>query len=176
MARKDFDNLMKLHEGAVVFTGVTLASLELDFEIPRGFIIKIWKAVLKLESIGQDIETVSADKLIQFRVALYRDPDDVNGIGSITNETQHDLIMDLEAEVILVAGTAGDAGLVLKYEPEVLEIPEHVDLISARNLRLNVRAAGTDGADATETVGISHIWYTMEEVKDADILELLDIL
>ena len=176
MVRKDFDNLMKLHEGAVVFTGVTLASLELDFEIPRGFIIKIWKAILKLESVTQDIEGVSADKLIQFRVALYRDPDDINGIGSITNETQHDLIMDLEAELFIVAGTAGDPGYIFKYKPEVLVVPEHVDLISARNLRLNVRATGTDGADATETVAISHIWYTLEEVKDADILQLLDIL
>lgn len=176
MGKKDFDNIMKLHEGAVVFTADTIGSLELDLELPRGFIAKIWKMMLIVELINEDLEGISVDKIITYKVCLIRDPDDSTSVSIPTNEVQHDVIMDHQVDVALIAGVAGDSGLAVSINRKEIDIPEHVDLITARNMRLNVVATGSDKADATEAVGTSQIYYTLEEVKDADILELLDIL
>ena len=41
MGKKDFDNLLKSIQGSFTYLGATIASLEVDFELPRGFIAKI---------------------------------------------------------------------------------------------------------------------------------------
>ena len=172
-----FDNLLKVIEGVVVLTGTTTVSLEIDFELPRGYVAKIHDVILRVERINEDFEGISVDKLARISFALLRDPDDSTTVSIPTNQTQHDVIMDHEVEVLIVAGTAGDPGIwVSKLSREKTFAREGADLITARNMRLNAIGGGTDGADLTESLAVCHIEYTEEKVDEDDIIDVLDIL
>lgn len=176
MGKKDFDNIQKIINGGVVFTGTATASLEIDFELPRGYIAKIFRIEVKIFGWGDDIRTVSADKNYTMEWALLRDPDDTTTTGLTGNVVEHDVVFSAIDDVLMIAGTAGDGGIWTTIETHILEIPEHIDLFTARNMRLNVVAGDDDAADVTEAGVGCNIFYTLEPVDDADILNLLDIL
>lgn len=178
MGNKLFDNLLKIIQGASVFTGTTLVSLEIDFELPRGFVAKIRYVELRVDRMHEDHEANETDNLIRYRVALIKDPDDITTISLQSNRVQHDVLMDLEASQYITLTASGN-NLAVGEENNFKQIyfdQEGVDVITARNMRLNIDAEGTDGADATEAFGICIIHYTLEKVSDNDILNLLDIL
>lgn len=176
MVKKDFDNLFKVLNAGLVFTGATLASVEVDFELPRGYIAKIWRIELGISNFGDDFNAISIDKNAVWNLVLIRDPDDIVTTSFTSNQTQHDVVANFIVDVLIVAGTAGDPGYVVSETKYAMDIPEHVDLITARNMRFTVQGGDDDAADLTETVGGCNIYYTLEKVNDADILELLDIL
>lgn len=176
MGRKDFDDLLQVLEGAIVMTASTIVSLEMDFEIPRGYIIKIHQAILKVERLAEDFETISADKLARIAICLLLDPDDVSTTTMSSNAVDHDVLMDLDIDAMLVAGTAGDVVSTLQATNEKLIDFGKMDVVSARNMRLNARASGTDAGDITETFAVAQVYYTLERVTDIDVLNLLDIL
>lgn len=177
MANILLDNLLKVFRGRTTITGNTLVSTELDFDIPRGFVIRIHEVILEIKSIIEDFEGISVDKLATIRAALIRDPDDVTSILIPDETVDHDVLVDLEGEVLIVAGVAGDTvGLFRNMRISINFSAEGVDVITARNLRMNVQAVGTDAADVTEASINATIHYTLEKITDADILALLDIL
>ncbi len=178
MGNKLFDNIMKIIQAAVVFTGATLVSLEVDLELPRGFVARIHQVELRFDRLGEDFETVSADQLARLRMALILDPDDTNAISHTSNRVDHDILADLEITLMQVGGSAGDPGWLLpeNMSKQIIFSGQGVDVITARNMRLNAQAEGGVAANITESFGIAIIYYTLEEVKDADILQLLDIL
>lgn len=174
---KLFDDILQVLEGAFVFTGATTVSLEMDFEIPRGYVVKIHKVTLEVQRIAEDIETISADKLIRYLIALLKDPDDATTVSMSSNNVEHDVLIDHEVEVLIVAGTAGDTtSYVSKSRLEMDFSHLGLDVITARNMRLNGDVEGTDAADGTEAFGIAHVYYTLEKVTDEIILNLLNIL
>ena len=175
MANKLFDNLMKVIEAVVVLAAGGVVSLEIDFELPRGFVAKIRHIMMRVERIEEDFEGISADKVARISFAVIRDPDDTNTTSVPTNETSHDVIMDHEVGILIVAGTAGDVVFYVSDVRREREFGEG-DVITARNMRLNVVGGGTDVADLTESLAVAHIEYTLEEVSDNDILAILDIL
>ncbi len=177
MVSKDFDNLLKSIQGASLYVGTTIVSLEIDFDIPKGFIVKIHEVRLFVTLIQEDIEGVAIDKDIRYSLAIILDPDDTTTIGHTSNRIQHDVLLDHIVEVHQVAGSAGDGGTVISARSERKRfVDSGADKISARNMRFNIRGEGTDAADATEAIGIVTVDYTLEEVKDQDILQILDIL
>jgi len=178
MAKVDFDNLMQVIEVAAVFTAGTLVSTEVDLELPRGFVAKIHSILLRVDRIAEDIEGISVDKLIRYLLAIINDPDDQTQTTLGSNIVDHDLLLDLEVEVILTAGTAGDTvALIIPSDArrEKSFSDNGLDTIAARNLRLNIDVEGTDLADATEAFGVVQISYTLEKVTDQDILAVLQI-
>lgn len=178
MARKDFDNLYKVIEVAVVYTGNSLVSIEVDFDIPSDHIVKIFRIELRLEEFpSEDFEGISVDKLAQLSMVLIKDPDDTATQTFTSNRVQHDVIADFEVDILIIGGTAGDPGIIIFPQNNyVKEIPEHIDLITARNMRFNAIAEGTDAADITETLAVCQIEYTLEKVSDDLLINILDIL
>ena len=176
MGKRDFDNLSKVIEGAVVLTGTTIVSLEIDLELPRGFIAKFYRIELRVAEFADDWRTISVDKNARINMAIVRDPDDTKTTTMQSNVVQHDVLADFEWEILIVAGTAGDPGIIMTAQKYVYDIPEHIDVISFRNLRFNAVADDDNAADITEAVALVQLFYTLEKVRDDDILELLDIL
>ena len=177
MAKILLDNLLKVFRGRTTITGNTLISTELDFDIPRGYVIKVHEMILEVKSIIEDFEGISVDKIATIRAAVVKDPDDVTSIVVPDETVDHDVILDVEGEVLIVAGTAGDTiALFRNMRIQVNFSAEGVDVITARNMRMNVQAVGTDAADITEASINSTTHYTLEKITDADILALLDIL
>lgn len=172
-----FDNIMKKLKGAITLTGTTLVSLEIDFELPRGFIAKIHNAIIKFTAVVEDIEGLGANKLIRARAVLVKDPDDSASIVIPNNRVDHDVLMETEMEIVVVAGTAGDTVFSMTNTDRQENFSaEGLDVFTARNMRLNCQGLGTDGADLTETLGNAVMGYTLEQISDDQIINLLDIL
>ena len=172
-----FDNVMKVFRIRSLFTGATLVSTEIDLDIPRGFIVKIHDAKLEVINIGEDFETISVDKYARYKMALVKDPDDITTIEIPSGVVDHDVIMDHEVDVLLTGGTAGDTlGHIGNTKQEQNFSGEGLDVFTARNMRMNLDVEGTDAADGTEAAGQITLNYTLEEIKDADIINILDIL
>jgi len=171
-----FDNLLRVLEGAVVFTGATAVSLEMDFDLPRGYVAKIHKVILKVQRIAEDIETISVDKLIRYILALLKDPDDTVTTTMTSNRVKHDVLIDHEVEVVIAAGTAGDTTFWVSQTIITIDFAAMgIDVIIARNMRLNADVEGTDAADGTEAFAVAHVYYTLEEITDDMILDILEI-
>lgn len=177
MGRINFDNIMKVFKSQTVFNGTTVASTELDLDIPRGMIVKIHDAEIQFDQVFEDFEGISVDKLAHLSAALIKDPDDSTTSLIPNNRVDHDVIMDLFGSVIIVAGTAGDVqSHYHNLRKERNFSAEGLDVFTARNMRLNVDGSGTDGGDLTESIARTTLNYTLEEITDKLIIALLDIL
>ena len=178
MATKMFDKILKILRVAAAYTAGTIVSTELDFDIPRGFLVKIHDVTLENHDIHEDLEGISADKAFQLACALIKDPDDTTTVAFVNNRVDHDVLMVLTTDVLIVANAA-DTSLSMYVGRTLNErnfTQEGLDVFTARNMRLNMDAFGTDLADATESIAEVLIHYTLEKISDEDIINLLDIL
>lgn len=177
MAKLLLDNLMKVFALRIQVTGSTLISGELDLDIPRGYVIRIHDATIEVLDLHEDFQAVSADKIASIDTCLIKDPDDITSISIPTGRVDHDVLMSHRNEVLIVAGTAGDTIADFGRKKTSRNFSsEGLDVITARNLRLNCQGSGTDSADLTESRVECIIHYTLEKITDADILALLDII
>lgn len=178
MGKLNFDNIMKTLMVQAVFTGVTLVSVEADFDIPRGFIVKVHNLISKIVSLPEDFEGISADKIAQLKVALIKDPDDITTVDYTSNQVDHDVLLVHTCDILIVANAADTSlsAVFLNTRREENFAAEGLDVFTARNMRLNVDAFGTDAADITESVAQMIIRYTLEKITDDLIIDLLDIL
>ena len=172
-----FDNLLKVLRARSVYTGTTLVSLEVDFELPRGFIAKIAFIVMSITNYEEDIEADSVDRSVRAKMALMRDPDDITTVEIPVNNVSHDVIMDFTFGFEQTSGTAGDP---LRYWSETVRVlhfdQEGLDVITARNMRFNIDGFGVGAAILTESLATCDIYYTLEKITSSEILNLLDIL
>jgi len=172
---KDFDDVLLVLKGEITFTGTTIASLEIDFELPRGMIAKIKLVEMKVRRISLDFLGISVDKEAQYSMALVKDPDDNTSTEITSNRVDHDVLMEHEVDIHLVAGTAGDTiGNIPSNTSKIIDFSQ-ADVFVARNMRLNGDGLGSDGPDLTEAQGSALIYYTLEEVKNKDIIQILGI-
>jgi len=104
---------------------------------------------------------------------LIRDPDDITTQAIPLNSVQHDVVAGFSPG--LVQNPTGPMVFFTEMNKSI-RIPEHIDLITARNMRFNSNGLGPDVAILTESKSQCDVYYTLEKVTDADILELLDIL
>lgn len=169
MVKRDFDNLSKNLRGAVTGSGTDNQSVEMDFEIPRGMIIKIKKVEFQIRWAASVL--TGADSFQDVDFALLRDPDDTLQTSIPDGEVQHDIICDgnyMHEEEITTEGLTN-----LSRSVSILkEFDQEEDVVSARNLRLNM-----DQGEASPDFKVSCVvYYTLERVSDIDIINLLDIL
>jgi len=177
MVNRDFDNLLKLFKGNISLNAGSIASIELDLEIPRGFIVKIKKIILQFMNWSEDYEGLAqGETTFAAQGALLRDPDDATTIQIPAGTVQHDVIAEAQLVGYIHSVTNENLGPFLSGVMKIIDFNDEDDMITARNLRLNVIGQGNDSAVLTETVFQAEIYYTLEEVTDTDILNLLDIL
>ena len=177
MGKKDFDNLVKIFKQGVTLAAGGTISTELDFDIPRGFIVKILDITLQFMSWNEDLEGIVAGEYIwAAQGALIRDPDDTTTIQIPAGSVQHDVLMETQMVGYYNSTVAEISGPFITGVHKTQHYNEEDDVISARNLRLNVVGQGNDVAILTETALQAEVRYRYEEVKDADLLNILDIL
>lgn len=173
----NIDHIMRVLAASLTLTGTTAVSVELDFDIPRGFVVKIHQTEISVKNVVEDFEGISVDKIGRIRAAIVRDPDDAVTVAIPNNSVSHDVLDAHNVDVIITAGTAGDTAFYIgppikrnQYGPTGLTV------ITARNIRLNADAFGTDAADFTESEVEAIVIYELIRVTDTDILNLLDII
>lgn len=178
MAKLSLDKLLKVFRTVNTLNATTIVSSELDFDIPRGYVIKLHKVIIEIRNLEEDFETISVDKLARIVGALIRDPDDSTGLSVPVDKVDHDTLLDFAVAFVMAAGTAGDT-LAIVMGIQRIEFnfaQEGLDVISARNLRFNVIGQGTDAADLTESQVNCTIHYELVRITDTQTLELLNIL
>lgn len=163
MVKSDFDNIPKIVKGELTTNGTAVISVELDLNLPRGYIFKIFKIVFQIAEIaGQG----AGDNTLE--IAVVRDPDDVTTTSVPNLEIVHDVLADY-------FGVLNDTNAIFEL-PQMVQIdfPEKIDVITARNLRANckLRSATPFTGSKCDVV----VYGTYEKVTEALILDLLDIL
>lgn len=176
MAKKLFDNVMKVFKARSVINTSTIVSLEIDLDLPRGYIAKIHDVEIGTERIGEDFEADNPDKLATIQAALIKDPDDTTSIEIPEERTDHDVLIDYVNEVLIAAGAANSTSNLTNLIKNYNFSAEGLDVFSARNMRLNCVGVGTSVADLTEALVYCTLHYTLELISDDDIINLLDIL
>lgn len=166
MVRKDTDNLVRLHhDDSQIINSSAIVSVEQDFELPRGYVAKIRKVIFRAWHNAARSQVGSAGLLW----CLLRDPDDSTTIRAPENEVGHDVIAQHQGSYFYATNNLMFNNAYAEYTFDELE-----DIITARNLRLNVQMTV---AIATDDVRLStDIYYTLEKVTDSELLDLLDIL
>jgi hypothetical protein len=156
---KNFDNILKVikssHTAFAVGSGTVTE--ELDLELPRGFIAKIHEV--------KWISNIAPGVIVNVQAALVNDPDDTTTVTIPETQTQHDVICDYYEQ-----GT----GTVTGYKNEAnqgLRVPEALDVITARNLRVNALNSGSGNMNL-----VCEVFYTLEAVTSDVLMNLLDIL
>lgn len=174
---KMFDNIMKTLRGNSTFTTSTLVSLEIDFELPRGFLAKIHNVKQHFKNVQADMLGIDIDSEWGMRSALMRDPDDITTIVEPNNSVEHDVITSHECGMHFnPVATVGSAVIVGKLMKQDNFAAEGLDVFTARNMRWNINGIGAQVASLTEALGEVLIRYTLEKITNSDIINLLDIL
>jgi len=172
MGKDLFDNLMKILKVENTAAGTTIVSLEVDFELPRGFIAKIHKLIFSSRAY---INSFTVGDAVRHSIALVRDPDDITTVLIPNNSVQHDVIADYIHETLVLEITAvGEIFLAGNGFNKIIDFTNlGLDVITARNMRFNSVATTTGGNGTIFGVAIH---YTLEKISNEDILNLLDIL
>lgn len=164
-----FDNIMQVISVSNEVTGTTIISTEIDLELPRGYVAKIHKIRVQFQDCIAKMVNAEIDEI---QYALLLDPDDATTVAMPHETVEHDVILSGQFQYSVV--TASHGGLFNKFEEQWdFSHLEGLDILSARNMRFNISATEefVDGAEVE-----CQMWYTLEVIKDTQIMELLDIL
>lgn len=170
MGSKLFDNIMQVIKSRNTIASTTIVSNEIDFELPRGFVAKIHKVVVQVNDVWDKLTSTES---IRIEFALLLDPDDALTTQMPFNQVEHDVVLDGEYNTQNHGATAFGDGTREAFRQYDFSHLEGMDIISARNMRFNIVNV-TDEVDGAFVECV--IWYTLEEIKDTQIMELLDIL
>lgn len=162
-----FDNIMQVIAQEGTIAGTTVASAEIDLELPRGYVAKIHKVIVQMNGWDAVLGAAENDR---FDWALLLDPDDTETITMPTNSVEHDVLVSGQFGNLTITNLGMVPETEMQYDFSQLE---GLDILTARNMRWNIVAGGTDLNGAKLKV---LIYYTLEVVKDSEIMELLDIL
>ena len=143
-----------------------------DFQIPRGYAVRIRKILCELQ-----VNTEQADQE-QFRVlsAFVLDPDDETSTQIPTFTIDHDVCADFAFEFWRIEEDTTPNGISgMTFKRFEIEFPEELDVISIRNARVNMIAAGlaTGGSDQPQVR--TTIYFTYEKVSSSLYEKLLGI-
>lgn len=166
MSKFNFDDLVKVHKVTHTPTASGIATVEMDLELPRGYIAKIHRVEIKLQLLSGLTAGVSEQ---EFEAALIRDPDDITTVQIPENTVQHDVVCDHK---FTGQHEATDDTNGYSEDIYIYEVIEKKDVITARNMRFNINQGSTDpdwGCSCT-------MFYTLEKVTAEVMLALLDIL
>ena len=162
-----FDNIMQVIHVRNIINGTTTVSTEIDLELPRGYVAKIRKIKMEVDDAGEKWGTGDT---CGFSAALLLDPDDAVTNQFPDNEVEHDVIAEHNYDLV----SSSTEFLMRGHEnPQWIYFEDKEDVITARNMRWNTVATTVSYNDALHE---ATIYYTLEKIKDAQIMELLDIL
>lgn len=170
--QKHFDQLMKVYKAQLTLNSTATISVEVDLELPRGYVAKIKIVEFQIRLVG--VLQTSANIFTEFwTVALVKDPDDDTTVAIPIAEVQHDVIADFIANYAGILDTTNHNGAFIAdpFRKIIYFNENEFDIITARNMRFN----GTESADL-DAVVFCTIYYTLEAIKKQETLELLDIL
>ena len=168
MARsKLFDNILQVIHVRNTINGTTTVSTEIDLELPRGYVAKIRKIKFQVDNAE---EKWAATEIAAFTAALLLDPDDATTTQMPNNEVEHDVLAEHNCGIVSGAANAPES---FNMNAEWIYFEDTEDVITARNMRFNSIASTASFDDAFHEV---YVYYTLEQVKDTEIMELLDIL
>lgn len=173
-----FDNIAKLVHSTIVPT-VAGTSEQIDLDVPRGFVAKIkhiehW---MKVTSLNPQNGVV----LYEFIINLLNDPDDTTSftLGSEL-DPDTDVIDTFDGTVFALEVGAGITADRLNYYGDQLQFYRqlnfetmNLDVFAARPLRHNAIVSSVTGLSLESHYTIR---YSLEEITDKQVLELLDIL
>ncbi len=162
-----FDNIMQVISVNNIISGTDVISSEIDLELPRGFVAKVHKVVIQCANWDGLLGAAENDRL---SFALLLDPDDAVTVEVPDNTVEHDVVVSDTMNLLSITTYGLFSGDKWQYDFSHLE---GMDILSARNMRFNSTAAGVDINGA---ILKCLVYYTLEVIKDAQIMELLDIL
>jgi hypothetical protein len=160
------DNIVKVIRGRITHSDADPDTLELDLELPRGYVAKIKEVIFEHIQPGDNLALADSYAL---NLALIRDPDDAATVLVPANEVQHDVIFSTTMWVSVIATESALASRVRRSK----RFDQEEDSFTARNLRFNT---DSDGVDSNVSYSDCYVYYTLETVTTGEILELLDIL
>lgn len=162
-----FDNIMQVIAADNTVNGTTVVSSEIDLELPRGYVAKIHKVVVQVTGWDAVLGAAENDR---FRYCLLLDPDDNTTVEMPVDTVEHDALVAGYFSFLTITNLG--IGPMDQHQFDFSNL-DGLDILSARNLRFNIAAGGTDLNNAVVKV---MIYYTLEAIKDSQIMELLDIL
>ena len=164
-----FDDVAKIYRVEFNNLAAAVVSFEVDFDLPRGFVAKIKQIYFKMFGL----RSATGGDTINLDCAVVNDPDDAVTVNIPVGRTQHDVIADFEVDgTISLTGAAG-GGLIMGESSKMVNFEAmKMDVIAARNIRVNASEAEDNAVYDLKV----EIYYTMESIKDTDLLKLLDIL
>lgn len=141
----------------------TVQSVEIDLDLPRGYIAKIHKCIFFYTDI-------TADQVYDIEMALVNDPDDTQSTVIPANTVKHDVIAQ---HLYRVKADQVNGVFYFTADPtKIIDFGE-LDVIAARNMRFNC----VDKQNQGDHDVACEIYYTIEKIKGSEnLLNLLDIL
>jgi len=176
------DNLLKYITAFVSSNAGTTTSTELDLDIPRGYVAKIHRIILSTAGLEVDLLDQTGDFECSIAGGLYRDPDDSVSVTPPSGQTQHDALAYLLTGMCknneANSGTQNASTGMQFYNTRNDSgwFPDHLDMITARNLRFNIDQFGANKSALLDSGMRVEVYFTYEKVSASDIAELLDIL
>ena len=164
-----FDNIMQMIQVTNTVASTTVISTEIDLELPRGYVAKIHKVIVYWRDVFDKMASGDKDNELY---AVLLDPDDATSLGPPGNSVEHDVLCNGSFEAAALAADYMGVHNSLRHETDFSHL-EGLDILSARNMRFNTQGGNTD-YDGSEME--CQIYYTLEAIKDTQIMELLDIL
>lgn len=174
------DNLLKYITVFVSANGGSTTSTELDLDIPRGYVAKLHRIIITASGLEVDLLDQSAPFEASIVGGLYRDPDDATSVTPPSSQTQHDALAFLNTGIFLAQSDGsterGGHEAVYNTKNDSGWFPDHLDMITARNLRFNIDQFGANRSVLLDGGMRVEVYFTYEKVSASDIAELLDIL
>ena len=130
---------------------------------------------LELRNWMEDLDGLSAGEYtFAYNGAVTTNSEDLQ--VSIPHSVDHSVIGDIQGELIYVnssgQGLIQTTGMYKFYD----FASSNMDVITPRDLQINVDAFGADNTVATEASLRVEVEYKYEKVTNQDLLEILDIL
>lgn len=169
------DNLRKVSSRNVTFNAGTAQEATLLLDIPRGYVARIMTLRLMIQNWQEDLEGLSANQYtLAYNGAVTTNSEDLQ--TAIPHSVDHNVIGDIQGEVVY-NNQSGNGSLFCTGMEKFYDFAvKDMDVITPRDLQINVDAFGADNTIATEGRLRVEVEYKYERVSDKDLLEVLDIL
>jgi len=159
------DDMILRYRGVIYDVSTTVQTLLIDLDLPKGYGARIRHLEWRFEKLHE--EAIGADGVHEIQAALVNDPDDIASTAIPANTIEHDVIDDVHEFFETIAGVELTQPTIMKTR----RFTEDEDVFAVRNLRLN--AFSLSGNTVVDIACI--VDYTLEAVKDSELLKILRI-
>jgi len=174
MVSKLLDKVMHvISEDHLLENQANILTVELDLDLPRGYVAKIHEVIISIPFVEFDKSQVD-EYALGYEAALVRDPDDTESTRIPVNTVQHDVVTEFKGSINgSMDGADNDHTITFTNRKTQIKF-DTLDVITARNMRFNAQTV-TQEADIEIQLRVN-VYYSLEKISDADLLGVLDIL